>query len=202
MVKPLKEEVKGLKLGEKVTSLRKKKGLSVPDLAQETGLSRVVISQIESDAISPTIAALLKIAKALGKELNYFFQESDENIKIEVVRKDERKKVRRRRSSGAHTMSYSYQSLSYRKAHKHIQPFLVEFDIDIDEEVELLTHEGEEFLFLLNGTLEMHTESEVITLKEGDSVYFDSSVPHGFAGRGNKKPGAVVSIYLPEEKGE
>ena len=202
MVERIDDELKGLKIGEKISSLRKKMGLSVPDLAEESGLSKIVISQIESNAVSPTVAALLRIAKSLDKELNYFFQEYSENIKYEIVRKSERKKVQRKRASGKQTMSYSYQSLSYRKANKHMQPFLVEFDIDVEEEVELLTHDGEEFLFLLEGELELYTDKEVIVLKEGDSIYFESSLPHGFKGRGNVKPKAVVTLYLPEKTEE
>jgi transcriptional regulator with XRE-family HTH domain len=200
MAEHVREEAKKLKVGEKITALRKKMGLTVEELAEDSGLARIVISQIESDAVSPTIAALIRIAKALDKDVNYFFQEEEpENIRIEVVRESERKKVQRKPASGNHPLSYSYQSLSFRKAHKHMQPFLVEFDIDVDEEVEMLTHEGEEFLFLLQGKLEMHTDREVITLKEGDSVYFESSIPHCLIGKGSVKPKAVVAIYTPEK---
>ncbi len=200
MAEHIEEETKKLKVGEKITSLRKKTGLTVDALAEKSGLTKIVVSQIESDVVSPTVAALIRIAKALDKDVNYFFQEEEpENIRIEVVRKSERKKVQRKRSSGSHPVSYSYQSLAYRKAHKHMQPFLVEFDIDVEEEAEMLTHDGEEFLFLLEGRLEMHTDSEVIILKEGDSVYFESSIPHCFIGKGSVKPKAVVSIYTPEK---
>ena len=198
MEQEIKNEVKGLKIGEKILSLRKSEDLSTADLSKKCGVSEVVLSQIESDTISPTVAALLKIAKVFNKELNYFFQDGEENISVEVVRKNERKSIQRKRSSGNMALSYSYQSLSYKKAHKHMQPLFVEFDIDIDEEIDLQTHEGEEFLFLLEGELEMRIDKGVITLKEGDCVYFDATKPHAFIGKGPKKPKAVVTIYTPE----
>ena len=198
MEQEIKNEVKGLKIGEKILSLRKAKDLSTADLAKKCGVSEVVLSQIESDIISPTVAALLKIAKVFDKELNFFFQDGEENISIEVVRKNERKSIQRKRSSGNMALSYSYQSLAFRKAHKHMQPLYVEFDIDIDEEIDLQTHEGEEFLYLVEGELEMRIEKDVVILKEGDSVYFDSTKPHAFIGKGPKKPKAVVTIYTSD----
>ena len=89
MEQEIKNEVKGLKIGEKILSLRKTEDLSTADLAKKCGVSEVVLSQIESDIISPTVAALLKIAKVFNKELNFFFQEVEEDLSIEVVRKNE-----------------------------------------------------------------------------------------------------------------
>lgn len=200
MTDEIRDGIKGLKIGEKISALRKGMGLEIAGLAERSGVSEIVISQIESNTISPTVAALLRIAKVFEREVGYFFEEEEgEELRIEVVRKDERKKVQRMRSSGKYALSYSYQSLSYRKSHKHMLPLLVEFDIDVDEDMELLTHEGEEFLYLLKGELELRTDTEVIHLHAGDSIYFDSTIPHGFVGTGNKKPKALVTIYTPEK---
>ena len=65
MVERIDDELKGLKIGEKISSLRKKMGLSVPDLAEESGLSKIVISQIESNTVSPTVAALVKPERSI-----------------------------------------------------------------------------------------------------------------------------------------
>lgn len=200
MTDEIRDGIKGLKIGEKISALRKGMGLEIAGLAERSGVSEIVISQIESNTISPTVAALLRISKVFDREVGYFFEEEEiEELRIEVVRKDERKKVQRKRASGKYALSYSYQSLSHRKSHKHMLPLRVEFDIDIDEDIELLTHEGEEFLYLLKGELELRTNTEVIHLFSGDSVYFDSTIPHGFIGRGNTKPSALVIIYTPEK---
>ncbi|RMG58541.1 MAG: XRE family transcriptional regulator [Deltaproteobacteria bacterium] len=190
-----REELKELKLGEKIRALRQKKGFTIQDVAESTGLSKALISQVENDVVIPPVATLLKISRALGVHIGYFFQESEREMKIEVVRSDERKKVKRRFPRGKDPLSYSYESLSHRKADKHMEPFLVEFDSEIDEEVPMLSHGGEEFLHLLEGELEFRTPETVITLKPGDSLYFNSDVPHAFRGVGKGKARAIVVLY-------
>ncbi|RJP71517.1 MAG: cupin domain-containing protein, partial [Candidatus Abyssobacteria bacterium SURF_17] len=115
--------------------------------------------------------------------------------KYEVVRRGEHKKVSRRPTPEKSPLSYSYEALSYRLTTRHMEPFLVEFDVDIDEDVPPLSHTGEEFVYVLDGEIEFHAEDEVVRLTKGDSLYFDSSMPHAFIGRGNVKPRAVVVIY-------
>ena len=188
-------EVKELKLGQTIRGLRMRKALTLEELASKTGLSVALLSQLESDVISPPVATLLKISKNLGVNIGYFFNIEETKAKWEVVRSEERKKVTRKLPHGRTPMSYSYESLAFRLPHRHMEPFLVEFDIDIEEEIIPLSHAGEEFLFLISGELEFRSENEIIILKEGDSLYFDSSLPHCFQGRGRKKPSALVVIY-------
>jgi len=195
-----KKGVKDLKIGERVMALRKSRGLSIKDLADRVGLSEAVISQIEEDVVAPPIATLLKISKILGVEIGHFFGEEKSEKKFDIVRGNERRKVERRLPQRkTMPLSYSYEMLSAHREENHMQPFLVEFDIDIEEEIEPVSHNGEEFLFLLEGELEYKLENEVITLKKGDSLYFDSKTPHAFRGKGNVKPKAVVVLYTPKE---
>jgi quercetin dioxygenase-like cupin family protein len=76
-----------------------------------------------------------------------------------------------------------------------MEPLLVEFDIDIDEDVPPLSHKGEEFIYVLEGEVEFHAADDIVRLTAGDSVYFDSNIPHSFIGKGNIKPRAVAVIY-------
>ena len=76
-----------------------------------------------------------------------------------------------------------------------MEPFLVELDIDIDEDLPALEHEGEEFFFVLEGEVEVKMGDKVILLKQGDSLYFESTVPHAFKGRGHKKPKALAILF-------
>ena len=198
--KNTKVELKSLKIGEKINGLRKSRGVSLKELAERTGLSETVMSQIEDDIVAPPIPALLKISKALGVEIAYFFSEEISDRKFDIVRVNERKKVERKvPQRKTIPLSYSYEMLSSHRKENHMQPFLVEFDIDIEEEVAPVSHEGEEFLFLLEGELEYKLENEIVTLKKGDSIYFDSQIPHAFRGMGNIKPKAVVVLYTQKE---
>jgi len=194
-----KDPIKELRLGQKIKGLRSSMRLSLKEVAEKAGLTEPVLSQIENDIVPPTIAALARIGRALKVELGYFFQKEPLGGDIEVVRRDERKIVRRQRTLGSPPLSYSYQSLAYRKTRRNMQPFLIEFDLDIQEEIPSLSHEGEEFLYLLEGELEFRTEKEGIILHEEDSLYFDSQISHAFYGRGKKKPRAIVVIFTPRD---
>jgi transcriptional regulator with XRE-family HTH domain len=188
-------DVKGLGLGRKIRTIREAKKLSTKEVAEKAELTPILISQIESETVTPPVATLLKIAQALDTHIGDFFVEATPQKRYEVVRKGEHKKVARKPTPDKSPLSYSYESLAFRLSKRHMEPFLVEFDIDIDEEVPPLSHKGEEFVFVLDGDLEFHAEDEIVRLTEGDSLYFDSNIPHAFVGKGNIKPRAVVVIY-------
>lgn len=191
-------DVKELGLGNKIRTIREAKTLSIGDVAEKASLTSIVLSQIESGAVTPPVATLLKIAQALDTHIGDFFVEAAPHNRYEVVRKGEHKKVSRKPAPGKSPLSYSYEALAFRLEKRHMEPFLVEFDIDIDEEVPPLSHKGEEFVFVLEGELEFHAEEDVVHLEHGDSLYFDSNIPHAFIGKGNIRARAVIVIY-PEE---
>jgi transcriptional regulator with XRE-family HTH domain len=186
----------GLSIGEKLKTLRESKGKSLEELAGEVKLAAVVISQIERGVTTPPVGTLIKLASALGANVGYFFEEEHGTPQVEVVRAGERKRIRRKLTHRQSPLSYAYESLAFRKSNKRMEPFLVEFDIEIEEEVPPLKHEGEEFIFVLEGEVEVRLGGEVILLGEGDSLYFESEVPHSFVGRGHKKPRALAVLSV------
>ncbi len=93
-------------------------------------------------------------------------------------------------------MTYNYQKLSYRLKDKQMEPFLVEFDSEIEEELVPLSHEGEEFCFCLEGEIEFVTDEKRIMIRPGDSLHFYSHVPHVLRGIGPGNPKAVF-VLLP-----
>jgi len=186
----------GLSIGEKLKTLRESKGKTVEELAGEVKLAAVVISQIERGVTTPPVGMLIKLASALGANVGYFFEEEQGTPQVEVVRAGERKRIRRQLSHRQSPLSYAYESLAFRKSNKSMEPFLVEFDIDVAEEVPPLKHEGEEFIFVLEGEVEVRLGGEVILLKEGDSLYFESQVPHALVGRGHRKPRALAVLSV------
>jgi transcriptional regulator with XRE-family HTH domain len=185
----------GLSIGDKLKALRIGQGKTVEELAMDTQMDPVLISQIEKGVTTPPVGTLIKLASAFNVHVGHFFEEEHAPHKVEVVRSSERKRIQRVLSHRPSPLSYAYQSLAYRKSDRMMEPFLLEFDIHIDEEIPPLEHEGEEFIFLLEGELEVHMGKEVIHLYEGDSIYFDSDVPHAFIGRGHKKPKAIAVLY-------
>jgi transcriptional regulator with XRE-family HTH domain len=198
MASDVKEEVKELNLGQKIKTLRQRQKVSMQQMAEKTGLSQPVLTQIESEVVAPPVATLLKISKALTVNIGYFFQEEESGKKAVVVRKNERKHIFRRIHEDPERTGYYYESLAYPKADKHMEPFHVQFEVKKKEDLTFLTHKGEEFIYVLEGQLEFSYEDETLALEPGDSLYFDSSTPHAFRAVGKKSALAIDVIYASE----
>jgi len=198
MAQDMKEELKDLNLGQKIKNLRQRKGISRQQIVERTGLSKPLLSQIESEVVAPPVATLLKISKALNVNIGYFFQEEETGKRAVVVRKNERKQVFRRIHEDPSKVGYYYESLAYPKADKHMEPFQVQFEIKRKEDLIFFTHKGEEFVFILEGQLEFNYENETFLLEAGDSLYFDSSLPHAFRATGKKNALAIDVIYASD----
>jgi transcriptional regulator with XRE-family HTH domain len=195
MTKDVKEELKELNLGQKIKTLRQRKGMSLQQMAEKTNLSEPLLSQIEGEVVAPPVATLLKISRALNVNIGYFFQEEESGKRAVVVRKTERKQIFRRIHEDPSKVGYYYESLAYPKADKHMEPFQVKFEVKKREDLLFFNHKGEEFLFVLEGELEFNYENEIFTLDPGDSLYFDSGFPHAFRALGRKSALAIDVIY-------
>ena len=191
-------EVRKLKLGEKVKDLRRLKRYTLRQVSGKTGLSIALLSQVENNAVSPPVATLLRIARALDVNIGYFFREEESKERAVVVRKDERRKVFRRMPAQHGKSGYTYEALAYTKNAKHMEPFLVEFEPKKKEEIAFLNHRGEEFLFLFQGRLAFHYNQDEIVLEAGDSLYFEADVPHAFRALRGKKAQGIVVVYSEE----
>lgn len=194
MSQDMKEELASLDIGSKIRNLRTKREMTLQDLATLTGLSKPNLSQIENNLVSPPIATLLKISSALGVAIGHFFQDSPRETDIVVVRKDQRHGI----AKGKHIshIGYQYHPLAYPKINKSMEPFVVHMEDREPDDITFNNHRGEEFLYVLEGTLEFHSGNKIVTLEEGDSIYFDSVVPHGYRGvAGTAK--VLVVIHRP-----
>jgi len=190
----IRHEVKKLHIGKKIRELRKKAGLVLQDLSNRTGLSKPLLSQIEKEVVSPPIATLLKISRALDINIGFFFQNHDPEERVVLVRKDE-SKVIDSRYFGREESGYYYEALAYKKSKKYMEPFLVEFKRKKAEKLSYFSHEGEEFIYLLEGILEFRTENQQYILHPGDSLYFESSIPHAYRALERKNARALTVVY-------
>jgi len=174
------EEEKGsedLRIGEKVRELREKKGLSLQDMANRTGYTSALLSQVENHLISPPLGALIKIAKALEVKVGTFFGEEPRES-YAIVRRDERKHISRYASKEGVSYGYSYESLGFDKKDRQMEPFLVTLEPATVKSEKLSTHDGEEFIFILEGEMEVILGGHKDVLHPGDSIYYDSAIPH------------------------
>lgn len=189
----IRDEVKELQIGLKIRRMRQERRLTLQNLAEATGLSKPLLSQIENEQVIPPLATLLRIAKAFKVGLQTFFQEEGTAEKCILVRAGESRKMRRSNHDDA--PPYTYHSLAAGKKYRNMEPFLVEFEAREWHDDLQVKHEGEEFLFLLEGELELHYGDQVMTMAPGDSVYYDSGEPHGYVARGTSRPRAVAVLY-------
>jgi quercetin dioxygenase-like cupin family protein len=111
-----------------------------------------------------------------------------------LVRSNE-SKVIDSRYFGREESGYYYEALAYKKSKKYMEPFLVEFKRKKAEKLSYFSHEGEEFIYLLEGALEFRTETEQYVLYPGDSLYFESSIPHAYRALERKNAKALTVVY-------
>ncbi|MFQ5843247.1 MAG: cupin domain-containing protein [Thermodesulfobacteriota bacterium] len=183
-----------MKVGERIRELRETRGLSLREMADLTGFSTALLSQMENHLISPSLGTLIKISRALEVRLGFFFGEGS-GEPYAIVRKDERKRVSRFASKNGVKYGYSYESLGFDKKDRHMEPFLVTLEPATLKSTKTSTHEGEEFIFVLEGEMEVTLGNHTDILYPGDSIYYDSTIPHRVQCRKDKEAKIVAVLY-------
>ncbi|MEN6464056.1 MAG: XRE family transcriptional regulator [Syntrophaceae bacterium] len=185
----------GIGIGTAVKALRAKNHLTLDDLAAKTGLSKALLAEIEDGETIPPVATLLKLANALNVGMAAFFETGTGVEAVSVTRKGERARIKRRPHHHEGEVDYVYESLETKKPGKHMEPFLVEFMPMETADMVFTSHEGEEFLYLLEGKLEFRSDERVEVLQPGDSIYFESERNHSFRSLGVKPSKALVVVW-------
>jgi len=187
--------VESLKIGKKVKELREKNRYTLQDMSAKTGLTAELLSEIETDQVVPPVATLLKLANALHVGMVYFFQEKAGSKKIAVTRASERVRMEKRPHHHHQEVNYVYETLETKKANNHMEPFLVELPRMPTSEMIFVSHDGEEFLHVLEGTLEFRSADQVHVLEPGDSIYFESDIGHSFRCLSKNSAKALVVVW-------
>ena len=185
-------------VGEKIRSIRETKQLSLEDVVERTGLSLEQIDRIEKNIDIPSLAPLIKIARALGVRLGTFLDDQDEMGAV-VCRKEDRQNNTISFSNNASNARthMQYHSLSNSKADRSMEPFIIDIQTTEDTSYELSSHEGEEFIYVMEGAIEIAYGKKIHVIEAGDSIYYDSIVPHhvhGFKGQAAK---ILAVVYTP-----
>jgi transcriptional regulator with XRE-family HTH domain len=189
--------------GERIIELCKTYSIDRETLAERSGLDTDLIRRIEEGYI-PDLAPLLKIARALGVRLGTLLDDHEQLGPV-ITRKGEVIAAARfvTGTAGAAAPAQAddghkglhFNALAADKGGRHMEPFIV--DIDADAEQPKSTHEGEEFIHVLTGALALEYGAEQYVLDEGDSVYYDSIVPHRVLAGGGKPARILAVIYTP-----
>lgn len=165
-----------VELAQRIKNLRLQQHLTLEQVASQTGLTRSWLSKVENFRVTPSLPALGQIADALGVPVSQLFEGLDRRPQIVVIRRDERQKVERDGESS----DILYESLAYKRSSRVMDPFLLTVPPG-GERREALGHEGEEFLIVISGRVDMWYSDEVFHLAEGDSLYFDAHIEHRLA---------------------
>jgi transcriptional regulator with XRE-family HTH domain len=177
------------RIGERIKRLRLKKSMGLVELGKHTGLSASFLSQLETGRVVPTLRNLSRIAMVFSKDLSYFF-ETEPNALFRVHRRRERVRLPQ---TGVNAPTYYFESLGYMVPDRHMDPYFAEF-IPLTKEMEPKAHmhPGFEFLYILDGELEVHHGEQTVTLESGDALYFDASTPHSYQCVSKKSATAII----------
>lgn len=185
-------------VGEKIKSIRESKQISVEDLVERTGLSEEQIERIESNVDIPSLAPLIKIARALGVRLGTFLDDQDEMGAV-ISRKEDHldNTISFSNNASSARTHMHYHSLSNSKANRSMEPFIIDIQPTEETSYQLSSHEGEEFIYVMEGAVEVSYGKKHHVIEAGDSIYYDSIVPHhvhGFQGQAAK---ILAVVYTP-----
>jgi len=195
--------------GKRIAELCKTYSVSLEALAERSGVSIELIRRIVEEDLIPDLAPLIKISRALGVRLGTLLDDHEELGPV-ITRAGTAGDTARfitglpdglgattgaEKSSGDEHKGLTFKALAADKNSRHMEPFIV--DIQPDAEQKKSTHEGEEFIYVISGNLALEYGSQSQTLNEGDSVYYDSIVPHRVFSADEKPVRILAVIYTP-----
>lgn len=184
-------------IGDKVRLVRETRKLGLAQLAERADLRTEVIARIEAGDLVPSLGPLMRIAQALGVRLGTFLDDQ-ENVGPVVVRAGEQRKVMHV-SDKSHPgrSDLDFFALAANKAGRHMEPFLIDIYPSSAEDVKPSAHEGEEFIFVFSGGVEIKYGKESYQLTQGDSIYYDSIVAHHVHCVGDRPAQILAVVYAP-----
>ncbi len=182
---PTKKAGQLVPVGKRIKQVRIQKKITYDQLANETGFSIDYLKQVESGKKTPPVGTLLQIARALKIDSGFFLKEQESSLKTRI------------RAYTKRTDDYAYTTLTPGAENKHLKAFRVAVDAGKDHKGVGYQHEGEEFVYVLEGNIEVKVGEHVNKLKKNDSLHFNSGIHHNMRNVGKEKAELLVVIYGP-----
>ncbi|WP_414449173.1 helix-turn-helix domain-containing protein [Burkholderia sp. 22PA0099] len=173
--------------------LRKQLGLSLQDLADRTALTKSYLSKVERGLNTPSIATAMKLAGALSVDVNQLFSVAQGEEPVTVVRVADRVPVAQGGEDGGNADQPRYAILSPRGGHAGLVPFMISPPAEF-EASDYKEHEGEEFLFVHRGKVEIDFADHKVTLSVGDAVHFNARIPHRIRSLGAQQAEVLLVV--------
>lgn len=182
---PTRKKATPVPIGRKIKKARLAKKITYDRLANETGFTIEYLKEIETGKVTPPVGTLLQIARALEIDSGALLKEDDSRMRHRIKAYTKR------------TDNYAYTTLTPGAENKHLKAFLVTIDPMTDHKGVGYQHEGEEFNYVLSGSIEVVVGEHVNKLKEGDSLHFNSGIRHNLRNTGKEEARLLVVIYGP-----
>lgn len=177
------------RIGERIKRLRLKKSMGLVELGKHAGLSASFLSQLETGRVVPTLRNLARIALIFNKDLSFFFESEPVSL-FRVHRKQDRVRLPQ---TGVDDPTYFFESIGFMVPDRQLDPYYAEFlPVRKTQEIRPHVHPGFEFLYVLDGELEVRHGDAVQVLNPGDGVYFDASTPHSYRCAGKTPSNAII----------
>ena len=183
--------------GKRVQQLLDSREMTVEELAARTGLDRAFLNGLLTDDVYPSLGPLLKIARALGVRLGTLIDDQISTDPLIIRRVDRTEELHMLRAKDR-PKAMSFYSLGRGKTDRHMEPFFVELLPESAGTPRLSSHEGEEFFVVHAGTVQVVYGTETHLLETGDSIYYNSIVPHYVSCAGSEPASIYAVLYIPE----
>lgn len=182
------------KFGEKLRTVRERKGYTLKDVAKFANVSESLVSQIERNKVSPSVNTLLLIADVLDIDYEYLFIDYRQKRRVSIVKAAERASIRRNKVA-IHQLSITNEVAE----DPAIEAFLLEIEETGEQGDREYGHAGREFGIILEGRAELIYGDETYELDEGDTISFPSDIPHLFKNTGNRVLKAIWVVTPPRK---
>lgn len=184
-------------VGHKIKGIRESKNISIEEVSERSGLSTEQIISIENDQHLPSLGPLIKIARALGVRLGTFLDDNDDLGPVVCRAEEHNSSISFSNGDTEARKNMEYFSLAKQKSGRHMEPFIIDIHPSEVKEFKLSAHEGEEFIFVMDGEIEIEYGKQKYVLKKGDSIYYDSIVMHHVHGAPGKSAKILAVVYIP-----
>lgn len=184
-------------IGVKIKEFREFRQISRRDLALKSNVDMSLLQHIEENGDMPTLGHLIKITRALGVRMGTFLDDQDQIGPVIVKAGAEKSSLSFSTKDASTREHLTFYSLAQDKAGRHMEPFMIEIEPASESDYKLSSHEGEEFIYVLCGEIEVNYGKETYRLAEGDSIYLDSVVAHNVHAAKNLKAKILGVIYYP-----
>lgn len=184
-------------VGEKIREFREFREISRENLALQANLDAGQLQLIEEEGNVPSLGVLIKISRAMGVRIGTFLDDQEASGPALVNAGKAEKSLSFSTKDEGTREHLNFFSLAQAKTGRHMEPFLVDIEPSEESDYKLSSHEGEEFIYVLEGSIEINYGKEVFLLHKGDTIYLDSVVSHNVHAAGEEPAKILAVVYTP-----